>query len=158
MFTHVDQQNQPCMVNIKDKKYSKRYAKATSQISLPKEVMTHFKDGEIHSKKGAVFQTAIIAATMAVKNTSSLIPFCHPLPIDGCDINISVRDEKMVDIECAVHTTYKTGVEMEALTGASVAALTIYDMCKAFSQDMVIHNTCLKEKTGGKNDIMKGEK
>ncbi len=152
MFSHVDNKNNPCMVDISKKNVTARYAHANSIITLPKVVMDHFIDGEIKSKKGPVFSTAIIAATMAVKKTADLIPFCHPLIIDSCDVQIKVINQKDVSIDCKVKISGKTGVEMEALTGASVAALTIYDMCKAFSHDMTISEISLIEKTGGKSD------
>jgi cyclic pyranopterin phosphate synthase len=107
---------------------------------------------------GPVLITAIIAGTMAVKQTSSLIPFCHPLPLDNCRILIDFvarpheHGSHALVVECTVDCTAKTGVEMEALTGASVAALTIYDMLKAMSHDMVITDTRLRLKTGGKSD------
>jgi cyclic pyranopterin phosphate synthase len=100
-----------------------------------------------------VFQTAIIAGTMAVKKTSELIPFCHPLPIEKCKITIAADEQQRVVIDCTVRVHHKTGVEMEALTGASVAALAIYDMCKGLSHDIVIESTQLIEKTGGKRDF-----
>jgi cyclic pyranopterin monophosphate synthase len=112
-------------------------------------------DGDIQTKKGAVFQTAIIAGTMAVKKTSDLIPFCHPLPIDNCKINIYMADNQEVIIECVVKVHSRTGVEMEALTGVSVAALTIYDMCKAISQHIIIKEIKLMAKSGGKTDFQR---
>ena len=103
--------------------------------------------------KGSVIDTAIVAGTMAVKRTHELIPFCHPLPIHGCRFEISWSDDVTLSIECSVRTEHRTGVEMEALTGASVAALTVYDMCKALSHDIVIRQTRLLVKRGGKSDI-----
>jgi cyclic pyranopterin phosphate synthase len=108
---------------------------------------------DIQTKKGPVFQTAIIAGTMAAKKTADLIPLCHPLALEDLKIDIQVKDDSAVIIKCTAVITSKTGVEMEALTGASVAALTIYDMCKAFSHDIVIKETKLIEKTGGKSDF-----
>ena len=130
-FSHVDACNNPCMVNVADKKETVRYAKATSEVWLPKVIRDQFKNGDIQSKKGPVFHTAIIAGTMAIKQTSQIIPFCHPLNIEGSQIVIELIDENAV-ITCSVNTFGKTGVEMEALVGSQVAALTIYDMCKAF--------------------------
>jgi cyclic pyranopterin phosphate synthase len=115
--------------------------------------MAQITGGDIHSKKGPVFQTAILAGIMAAKKTGDLIPLCHPLGMDNCNIDISVNDNNEVVIDCTATITAKTGVEMEALTGASVAALTIYDMCKAMSHDIVIKETKLMEKTGGKRDF-----
>ena len=102
--------------------------------------------------QGPVFSTAIIAGTLGTKQTSSLIPFCHPLPIENCSFDIQLKGNE-VHIECSVSTTHKTGVEMEALTGASVAALTVYDMCKSISHNIEILQTKLVKKTGGKSDI-----
>lgn len=110
---------------------------------------------EITSAKGPVFSTATVAGTMAVKKTSDLIPFCHPLPIESCKISISVASDTDVVVDCKVQVTHKTGVEMEALVGASVAALTVYDMCKALSHDIVLKDTRLVEKRGGKSDFVK---
>jgi cyclic pyranopterin phosphate synthase len=104
-------------------------------------------------KKGSVFQIAIIAGIMAAKKTGDLIPLCHPLGLDNCDINISLNDENEVVIDCTASITAKTGIEMEALVGASIAALTIYDMCKALSHDIIIKETKLIQKTGGKRDF-----
>jgi cyclic pyranopterin phosphate synthase len=100
-----------------------------------------------------VFQTAIIAGIMAAKKTGELIPLCHPLGLDNCKIDIHINDKQQVVIDCTASIIAKTGIEMEALTGASVAALTIYDMCKALSHDIVIKETKLIEKTGGKSDF-----
>ena len=153
-FSHVDENNQPKMVNVSQKETTFRFAKARSTIAAPAVIMDHFKDGDISTKKGPVFQTAIIAGTMGVKKTSELIPFCHPLPIEGCDIQIWVEGGHIV-IDCEVSTHHKTGIEMEALTGASVAALTVYDMCKALSHEIMIERTELYKKTGGKSDYEK---
>lgn len=141
------------MVDVSDKAVTKRTACARSIVSLPAEVMAQIIGGDIQSKKGPVFQTAILAGIMAAKKTGDLIPLCHPLGMDNCNIDISVNDNNEVVIDCTATITAKTGVEMEALTGASVAALTIYDMCKAMSHDIVIKETKLMEKTGGKRDF-----
>ena len=139
------------MVNVGDKKITKRKAIAKAIMFLGTEIITHFKDDELSTKKGPVFQTAIIAGIQAVKKTSDLIPMCHPLQINGVDIDINIIDTEHVEIICTVEMEGKTGVEMEALTGASVAGLTIYDMCKSISQKMVIKEVKLLEKTGGKS-------
>lgn len=152
MLTHIDEKNNPTMVDITDKQNSYRTAVAESRVYLPEVIMQLFADGEIVGKKGPVFQTAIIAGTMAVKNTSSVIPFCHPLPIDSCKFHIEVVGAEEISIRCTVKVFHKTGVEMEALTGASIAALTVYDMCKAMSHDIQILQTKLLKKTGGKSD------
>ena len=140
------------MVDVGDKPVTHRVAHARAVVVLGDELMGLLEDGEIHSKKGPVFQTAIIAGTMACKKTSELIPFCHPLTIEDCKITVQPGDQGEVVVDCTVAVHHKTGVEMEALTGASVAALTIYDMCKAVSHDIVIKDTRLIEKRGGKSD------
>jgi len=119
---------------------------------LPVEVLEQLTNGDIQTKKGSVFQTAVIAGIMAAKKTGDLIPLCHPLGLDNCSINIHLNEEHEVVIDCTATITAKTGVEMEALVGASIAALTVYDMCKALSHDIVIKETKLMEKTGGKRD------
>ena len=138
------------MVDVGSKSISRRTATARSIVVLNDEILSHFEGDDIKTKKGPVFQTAIIAGVMAAKQTSNLIPLCHPLPLDNCKIKIELNDQREVVIECTASVSAKTGVEMEALTGASVAALTIYDMCKAFSHHIVIKETRLLEKTGGK--------
>lgn len=152
-FTHIDSHNQPTMVDVGDKTATERRAHARTIVQLPPEVLEKLVDGDIQSAKGPVFQTAIIAGTMAVKKTSELIPFCHPLPIEQCKITIAADEQQRIVIDCTVRVHHKTGVEMEALTGASVAALAIYDMCKGLSHDIVIESTQLIEKTGGKRDF-----
>ncbi|RME12587.1 MAG: cyclic pyranopterin monophosphate synthase MoaC [Bacteroidetes bacterium] len=141
------------MVDVGSKNISRRTATARSIVVLNDEILSHFEGDDIKTKKGPVFQTAIIAGVMAAKQTSNLIPLCHPLPLDNCKIKIELNDQREVVIECTASVSAKTGVEMEALTGASVAALTIYDMCKAFSHHIVIKETRLLEKTGGKQDF-----
>ena len=152
-FTHIDDRNQPTMVDVGDKTATERQAHARTIVQLPPEILEKLVDGDIQSAKGPVFQTAIIAGTMAVKKTSELIPFCHPLPIEECKITIAADEQQRIVIDCTVRVHHKTGVEMEALTGASVAALAIYDMCKGLSHDIVIESTQLIEKTGGKRDF-----
>lgn len=144
------------MVNVSDKKVSKRTAIARGTMFLGREVVSHFSNDELITKKGPVFQTAIIAGIQGVKKTSELIPMCHPLLINGVDIDISIVDEESIEVECKVTIEGKTGVEMEALTGVNIACLTIYDMCKSISQEMVIKEVKLIEKTGGKSDIKNG--
>lgn len=144
------------MVNVIDKKITKRRAVAQAKMFLGKEIVTLLNGSEIHTKKGPVFQTAIIAGVQAVKKTSDLIPMCHPLPLDGIDIDIQFLNEESINILCTVEMEGKTGVEMEALTGASIAALTVYDMCKAISQKMVIQDIMVMKKTGGKSDVING--
>ena len=141
------------MVDVTQKQVTHRTATARGIISLPAEVLAHLTNGDLPTKKGPVFQTAIIAGIMAAKKTGHLIPLCHPLGLDNCNIIISLNEEQEVIIDCTASITAKTGVEMEALIGASVAALTVYDMCKAMSHDIVIKETKLMEKTGGKRDF-----
>lgn len=153
MFSHIDAKGQPAMVNVGGKPVTRRTAHAVAIVSLPDALAGLVRDGEIATKKGSVFQTAILAGVMGAKRTSELIPLCHPLPLDDCQIEIVPDAEKgEVAIHCRVETHGKTGVEMEALTGASVAALTLYDMGKAVSHGIVIKDVRLLEKTGGKND------
>ncbi|MBE2288244.1 MAG: cyclic pyranopterin monophosphate synthase MoaC [Chitinophagaceae bacterium] len=152
-FTHLDEGGQPSMVDVSAKLITRRTARARSIVVLPGEVMQHFENGEINAPKGAVFQTAIIAGIMAAKKTGELIPLCHPLGMDNCSITVGVNEANEVVVDCIATVSAKTGIEMEALVGASVAALTIYDMCKAMSHDIVIKETRLMEKTGGKRDF-----
>lgn len=155
-FSHINEQNQPKMVNVSDKKITKRVAIAKASMFLGSEIIGHFNNDELITKKGPVFQTAIIAGIQAVKKTSDIIPMCHPLLINGVDIDINITDDEHIEVFCKVTIEGKTGVEMEALTGASATCLTIYDMCKAISQEMVIKEIQLIEKTGGKSDIKNG--
>lgn len=153
MFSHLDAQNRPAMVNVGDKAVTRRTAHAVAVVSLPPELASLLRDGEIMTKKGPIFQTAILAGVMGAKKTSDLIPLCHPLPLDDCQISIEADAAKAeISIHCRAQTHAKTGVEMEALTGASVAALTLYDMAKAVSHGIVIREIRLLEKTGGKSD------
>jgi cyclic pyranopterin phosphate synthase len=148
-FTHV-RQGQPTMVDITEKSANRRTAVAEARMELGAEIIGKFQNNDLHGPKGPVFQTAIIAGTMAVKKTSELIPFCHPLPVENCEFQITPH-ESGVTIRCEVSTTGKTGVEMEAMTGASVAALTVYDMCKAMNKAIRISDLRLISKTGGKS-------
>ena len=148
-FTHV-RDGQPSMVDITEKPANKRTAVAEAWMTLGADIMGRLENGDLNGPKGPVFQTAIIAGTMAVKKTSELIPFCHPLPVEACDFEI-LPQEGRIAIRCAVTTTGKTGVEMEAITGVSVAALTVYDMCKALNKGIVIGEIKLLSKTGGKS-------
>lgn len=152
-FSHITDKNQPQMVNVGGKVNTIRTATAQATMFLGAEIVKHFKNNELHTKKGPVFQTAIIAGIQAVKQTPNLIPMCHPLLIDSITVDIQITDNEHIKIICTVSLDGKTGVEMEALTGASVAALTVYDMCKAISQKMEINAIKLLKKTGGKSDI-----
>jgi cyclic pyranopterin phosphate synthase len=151
-FTHIDSSGNPKMVDVSEKKITMRIAKAQAVVHLGKRIISEMKGNELITKKGPVFQTAIIAGVMGAKKTSDLIPFCHPLGLDDCQIKIDVKKDRAI-ISSTVKITSKTGVEMEALTGATVAALTVYDMCKALSHDIVIEEIKLMEKSGGKNDF-----
>ena len=141
------------MVDVSGKQVTHRTATARSVVVLPAEVLQHLTNGDLVSKKGPVFQTAIIAGIMAAKKAGDLIPLCHPLGMDNCNITIQVNEQQEIVIDCTASITAKTGIEMEALVGASIAALTIYDMCKAMSHDIVIKETKLIAKTGGKRDF-----
>lgn len=153
-FSHIGDKNQPKMVNVGHKTVTKRKATAKALMFLGEEIISRFTNDEIVTKKGPVFQTAIIAGIQAVKKTSDIIPMCHPLMINAIDIDIEVLDKEHIEIFCTVEIDGKTGVEMEALTGVTVAGLTVYDMCKAISQKMVLKEVRLVEKTGGKSDII----
>ncbi|WP_439128725.1 cyclic pyranopterin monophosphate synthase MoaC [Polaribacter sp.] len=152
-FSHINKKGSPKMVNVSDKKITKRTAIAKATMFLGTEVIARFTNEELVTKKGPVFQTAIIAGIQGVKKTPELIPMCHPLLINGVDIDVNITDTEHIEVLCKVTIEGKTGVEMEALTGANIACLTIYDMCKSISQKMVIKEVKLLEKTGGKMDI-----
>lgn len=152
-LTHLDAHNRPRMVDVTNKNATARSASAQATVILPKAVALALAQSGHRTAKGPVFDTAIIAAVQAVKRTHELIPFCHPLPIEHCDLDISSGKNGHIRIVCTVRTTHKTGVEMEALTGASVAALTIYDMCKALSHRIRISDLRLLAKDGGKRSF-----
>jgi cyclic pyranopterin monophosphate synthase len=153
MFSHLDAQGRPKMVDVGGKAVTQRTAHAVAVVVLPPVLAALLRDGEIATKKGPIFQTAILAGTMGAKRTSDLIPLCHPLPLDFCGIEIESRPgEAEVVIHCRVQTHARTGVEMEALTGATVAALALYDMGKSVAAGIVIKEVRLLEKTGGKTD------
>ncbi|MCB1131823.1 MAG: cyclic pyranopterin monophosphate synthase MoaC [Verrucomicrobiae bacterium] len=151
-LSHVDPNNKAAMVDVAAKPETARHAVAEARVTLNDAVLAQFDGGDLISKKGPVFQTAILAGVMGAKQTSSLIPLCHPLPLDDCKIDIAL-DENDAVVRCSCKTTARTGVEMEALTGASIAALTLHDMCKALDPGMVIHGVRLISKTGGKSDF-----
>ncbi|MDB9723987.1 MAG: cyclic pyranopterin phosphate synthase [Polaribacter sp.] len=152
-FSHLNKKGNPKMVNVSDKKITKRTAMAKASMFLGATIISHFKNEELITKKGPVFQTAIIAGIQGVKKTSELIPMCHPLLINGVDIDIQIVDSENIEVFCEVSIEGRTGVEMEALTGVNITCLTIYDMCKSIHQKMVIKEVKLVEKTGGKSDI-----
>jgi cyclic pyranopterin phosphate synthase len=151
-FTHVDAGDRPRMVDVGGKAVTRRTATAEAHVRLPPAVAAALRANGFATAKGPVFQTAIIAGTMAAKRTHELIPFCHPLGLEDCSLTVDLGDDDRVRIRCSAAVQHKTGVEMEALTGASVAALTVYDMCKALSHDLVIEAVRLVETRGGKSD------
>lgn len=154
-FSHLDKKTgNPNMVDVGEKQPSQRTASASCRVVLGKEIIRELTaTAELMTKKGPVFQTAIIAGTMGAKQTASLIPLCHPIGLDDCKVTVDVINETEVKVQCSVRVFGKTGVEMEAMTGVSVAALTIYDMCKGFSHDITIKEIKLEEKKGGKRDF-----
>ena len=149
-FTHLDPNLHPTMVDVGDKRPTKRTATAEARVRFPSAVAAALRDSGLRSAKGQIFDTAIVAGVMGAKRTHELIPFCHPLGIENCRITIDLDGDAAV-IRCTVSVHHKTGVEMEALTGAGIAALTIYDMCKALSHDIVIGDLRLLAKEGGRS-------
>ena len=154
-FSHVDAAGLAKMVAVSEKMTTLRRAVAIGNVVLNEEIFACLTGKELHTKKGAVFQTAILAGIMAAKRVHELIPLCHLIPLGGCDIVIEIIADYGLQITATVSAQHKTGVEMEALTAVSVAALTIYDMCKGISQDMQIQNIRLLEKSGGKKDYQR---
>ncbi len=152
-LTHLDSTGKPTMVDVGDKSDTTRTAIAEALVYLPENVAQLINGSELHSAKGPVFQTAIIAGIQAAKKTSDLIPLCHPLALTKVDVSIKMMENQKVQIISTAKLTGKTGVEMEALTACSVAALTIYDMCKALSHDITIEHIRLLKKSGGKSDF-----
>lgn len=153
-FSHINPAGHAAMVDVQHKKATQRTAIAQSIVELPTEVLAGLEHaGNLHSPKGSVFQTAVLAGIMAAKKTGDLIPLCHPIGLDNCHIDIHLDENQHVVIHCTATVFSKTGVEMEALVGASIAALTVYDMCKALSHDIVVRETKLISKTGGKRDF-----
>ncbi|WP_250631158.1 cyclic pyranopterin monophosphate synthase MoaC [Rhodoflexus caldus] len=157
MLTHLNESQEPRMVDISQKAATIRMARAQALVSVGSDILALLENGDIRTPKGAVFQTAIIAGIMAAKRTDKLIPLCHSLGMDGCDIDITAHLPDQIVINCTARVTGKTGVEMEALTGATIAALTIYDMCKAISHNIIIREIKLMEKRGGKSDFTREE-
>jgi cyclic pyranopterin phosphate synthase len=155
MLSHVDEQSRPTMVDVTGKPVTRRSAVAETRVRFPGDAAAALRSGGFATAKGPVFQTAIVAGVMAAKRTHELIPFCHPLGIEDCRIAIEMDGDEAV-IRCTVAVNHRTGVEMEALTGASVAALTVYDMCKALTHAIVIAETRVVEKHGGRRDVTDG--
>ena len=151
-FTHLSDDNHPNMVDVSGKVAARRTAVAETRVLFPAPVAAALRANGLRSAKGPIFDTAIVAGVMGAKRTHELIPFCHPLGIEKCRVSIEMDGDCAV-VRCEVSVHHKTGVEMEALTGASVAALTIYDMCKALSHDIVITATRLVSKRGGQSDF-----
>ncbi len=155
-FTHFDNSGNAIMVDVSSKEETSRTAIATGQIVVNKEILAELTAGS--NKKGDVLGVARVAGIMGVKQTSNLIPMCHPLLISKCSIDFEIDEENfIITASCTVKITGKTGVEMEALTGVTTALLTVYDMCKAVDKGMIIQNICLKEKLGGKSGHYKRE-
>ncbi len=149
-LSHVDAEGKASMVDVSEKAVTKRTATAQSIVTFPEEVFLTLEKDNFLGTKGSILQTAIIAGTMAAKRTADLIPLCHPLPLSKIQIDITPGKNELI-IKAQVKCEAKTGVEMEALTAASVAALTVYDMCKALSHDLIIRETKLMAKEGGKH-------
>lgn len=155
-LTHLDEAGLPRMVDVAGKTPSLREATAQALVRFPADVAAELQRTGLRGKKGAIIDTAVVAGTMAAKRTHELIPFCHPLALERCDFALEFISATELRIRCEVAITHKTGVEMEALTGATVAALTVYDMCKALSHEIVIAEVALLEKSGGKRDVVAG--
>jgi cyclic pyranopterin phosphate synthase len=149
-FTHLDAKLHPTMVDVGDKATTKRSATAEARVWFPPAAAAALRDSGLRSPKGPVFDTAIVAGVMGAKRTHELIPFCHSLALENCRITIDLEEDTAV-IRCTVSVHHKTGVEMEALTGASIAALTLYDMCKALSHEILIRDVRLLAKDGGRS-------
>ena len=151
-LTHLDAANRPTMVDVGAKEVTQRVAVAEARVRVPAAVLRSLRASGHRTRKGPVFDTAIVSGVMAAKRTHELIPFCHPLALENCSLEIEERRGEIV-VRCQVSVHHRTGVEMEALTGATVAALTIYDMCKALSHDIEISTVRLLTKSGGKRDF-----
>ena len=149
-LTHLDARGRPRMVAVGGQAGTHRTAHARMTVDFPPEAARALAENEFATAKGPVFHTAIVAGVLAAKRTHELIPFCHPLGLEDCSIEIAMHGEQAV-IDCRVSLHGRTGVEMEALTGATVAALTVYDMCKSLSKGIVLREARLVEKTGGKS-------
>ena len=152
MLSHVDERGEPTMVDVSGKEVTKRTAVAEARVRFPPDVARSLQQSGYATAKGPVFHTAIVAGVMAAKRTHELIPFCHPLGVENCRVEIDMDGQDEARVRCSVAVHHRTGVEMEALTGATVAALTIYDMCKALSHEITIAGIRLVEKRGGKQD------
>ncbi|HTX04461.1 MAG TPA: cyclic pyranopterin monophosphate synthase MoaC [Steroidobacteraceae bacterium] len=149
-LSHLDSRDRPTMVDVGSKEVTHREAIAEARVRLPRNVAEALRKAGHRTRKGPVFDTAIVSGVMAAKRTHELIPFCHPLALEHCSVEVEDRRGGEIVVRCRVTVHHRTGVEMEALTGATIAALTIYDMCKALSHDIEITGVRLLEKTGGK--------
>ena len=156
-LTHVDERGRPRMVDVGGKAVSARMARAEAEIVFPLEIDRQLRAQGFHVAKGPVLATAIIAGVMGAKRTAELIPFCHPLSLEDCAIEIEPSEQGCWRVLCSVKLNARTGAEMEALTGAAVAALAVYDMCKALSPEIEIRRLRLVEKRGGKRDFLREE-
>ena len=150
-LTHIDEKGDARMVDVGENEYTHRTAKAQAVVTMKPETLSLIIEGKV--PKGDVFSCARIAGIMAAKKTFELIPMCHPLPIENISVELEPVGDNKVKIVSTVKTTYKTGIEMEALTAANVAALTIYDMCKAVDRSMEISDCYLLYKDGGKSGV-----
>ncbi|MBU3128304.1 cyclic pyranopterin monophosphate synthase MoaC [Clostridium tagluense] len=151
-LTHINEEGRAKMVDVSEKFDTVREAIAVGSISMKRETLERISDGSI--SKGDVLAVAQVGGIMGAKNTSQIIPMCHAIMISGCDISFKIDFENnKIEITATTKTVGKTGIEMEALTAVSVAALTIYDMCKAIDRGMVINNIMLARKSGGKSGI-----
>lgn len=148
-LSHIDQKGNAHMVDVGDKLITARMAIAQAEISMQPETLARICQGTM--PKGDVFACARVAGIMAAKRTFELIPMCHPLPIESVSVDFEIEKPGRVRVKAMLQCSWKTGIEMEALTAASVAALTVYDMCKAVDRGMEIQNICLIEKAGGKS-------
>jgi len=155
-LSHVGANGAPAMVDVSAKSPTLRVARASAIVRFPRAAFDVLAAAGFSTAKGSVIHTAIVAGTLAAKRTHELIPFCHPLGLERCDIAIAPADSHALAVECTAAAHHRTGVEMEALTGASVAALTLYDMCKSLSHGIVIESLRLVEKSGGKSDYAAG--
>lgn len=151
-LTHIDPLGLAQMVDVSSKTPTKRVAVAECRVILTREIVDLFSGDDIYTPKGSVFQVATIAGILAAKKTGELIPMCHPVGLDNVTLDIKLEGLEVL-VRCTAVVNARTGVEMEALTGASIAALTIYDMCKAMSHDIEIRQVRLVEKSGGKKDF-----
>ena len=149
-LSHLNARRQPAMVDVGAKAVTHRVAIAEARVRLPRSVARALRTSGHRTKKGPVFETAIVAGVQAAKRAHELIPFCHPLALENCQLHIEHRRAQEIVVRCEVSVHHRTGVEMEALTGAAVAALTIYDMCKALSHDIEIAGLRLLAKSGGR--------